>query len=136
MQNVSGSSLCAVTFPPCAHQGRKNLERLAEVKARREEAAAKRAAEAAAKAGPEPEPEPEQAAAPAKTKKKKKKSKSKASEEERPVIALPPPKEMKSSLLKLQVRVWFGAAAQARLTAFLSSPARPRNSSRITASKS
>ena len=72
--------------------GKANLARLAEVKARREEAAAARAAEAAA---PQPEPESKQ------DKKKKASSKKKATAE-RPVIPVPPPKEMKSTLIRLQ----------------------------------
>ena len=88
----SAALLVVLTDGRSVRAGKANLARLAEVKARRAEAAAARAAEEAA----EPQPEPEQ------EKEKKKKKGAKKAAAERPVIPVPPPKEMKSALIRLQ----------------------------------
>lgn len=90
-------------------EGAANLARLEETRRRRAEAAAKREEEAAAaeaaRRGGAPEPELDQSVevSDASEKKKKKKSK-KGSKADRPKVPVPPPKEMKAALIRLQVR--------------------------------
>ena len=96
-------------------EGAANLARLEEVRRRRAEAAAKREEEAAeaaaaeaARRGSAPEPELDQSvevdeASEKKDKKKSSKSK-KGSKADRPQVPVPPPKEMKAALMRLQVR--------------------------------
>ena len=93
-------------------EGAANLARLEEVRRRRAEAAAKREEEAAAaeaaRRGSAPEPELDQSievdgASEKKNKKKSSKSK-KGSKADRPQVPVPPPKEMKAALMRLQVR--------------------------------
>eukprot|EP01043_Picozoa_sp_COSAG02_P060387 COSAG02_NODE_7880_length_2806_cov_1.235685_3_plen_271_part_00 len=96
-------------------EGAANLARLEEVRRRRAEAAAKREEEAAeaaaaesARRGSAPEPELDQSVEvddSSEKKKKKKSSKSKkGSKSDRPQVPIPPPKEMKAALIRLQVR--------------------------------